>query len=681
MAIVVNDNFQNNSPKSLDNKYLSFGMNNYASVSAVNTAINPAYRHLGLTVKIGADEYWYRNGLADTDLILKSSGEVNTASNVGSGIGVYKDKVGVNFNFKSFLVTAPITINTTANEVLLDMTVASASSNGYLTSANWSDFNSKTPSNRTLTGVNSISGGGDLTANRTFQFVNDSASPGNSMLYGTNGSGVKGWYTQFGYSGAAPINVTGGVISVNTATTAQTGVLTAADWNTFNNKVPTTRTITGTLSVTGGGDLSANRTLSLVNDAATPGANYYYGTNGSGTKGYFLLPAGGTGEANVAANVGTGVGAYKDKTSVTLNFKSFIATSPLNVTANVNDLTFAMTQATSGSNGWLSSTDWNTFNNKVPTTRSVSTTGSLQGGGDLSANRTLSLVNDNAAPGNNYYYGTNSSGTKGFYVLSASGETNTGSNLGTGVAIFKQKTGVNFEFRTLTSTAPIVITYNGTDYANIAINQGGASGNGYITSTDWNTFNGKVSPTRAVNTTNSLTGGGNLSADRTLQLVNDVASPGSTYYYGTDSSGTKGYYPLPVLSAGSEFTIQGFQTFTYTETSAAGQLALVTMPPYTVWKIIATYLVYDVNSDQVSTYEVHCMTKSSFSGTTPSIYNITTNYSAVSGSPYGAATPNISSSIDTILLRVIPGQVNTTKAGQKIIKVIANIKQLNTANP
>ena len=132
-----------------------------------------------------------------------------------------------------------------------------------------------------------------------------------------------------------------------------------------------------------------------------------------------------------------------------------------------------MTQATSGSNGWLSSTDWNTFNNKVPTTRSVSTTGSLQGGGDLSANRTLSLVNDNAAPGNNYYYGTNSSGTKGFYVLSASGETNTGSNLGTGVAIFKQKTGVNFEFRTLTSTAPIVITYNGTDYANIAINQGG----------------------------------------------------------------------------------------------------------------------------------------------------------------------------------------------------------------
>jgi hypothetical protein len=54
---------------------------------------------------------------------------------------------------------------------------------------------------------------------------------------------------------------------------------------------------------------------------------------------------------------------------------------------------------------------------KVATTRSVSTSGSLTGGGDLSADRTISLVNDNATPGNSYYYGTNASGTKGFYTL------------------------------------------------------------------------------------------------------------------------------------------------------------------------------------------------------------------------------------------------------------------------
>ncbi len=52
----------------------------------------------------------------------------------------------------------------------------------------------------------------------------------------------------------------------------------------------------------------------------------------------------------------------------------------------------------------------------------------------------------------------------------------------------------------------------------------------------------KVAPTRAINTTASLTGGGDLSADRTLQLVNDSASPGNSKLYGTDSTGTKGWY-------------------------------------------------------------------------------------------------------------------------------------------
>lgn len=39
---------------------------------------------------------------------------------------------------------------------------------------------------------------------------------------------------------------------------------------------------------------------------------------------------------------------------------------------------------------------------------------------------------------------------------------------------------------------------------------------GFLTSADWTTFNGKVSTTRAINTTAPLSGGGDLSADRTL---------------------------------------------------------------------------------------------------------------------------------------------------------------------
>lgn len=53
----------------------------------------------------------------------------------------------------------------------------------------------------------------------------------------------------------------------------------------------------------------------------------------------------------------------------------------------------------------------------VPLSRIVGTSGSLTGGGNLSADRVFSLVNDSLSPGNSYYYGTNGAGTKGFYAL------------------------------------------------------------------------------------------------------------------------------------------------------------------------------------------------------------------------------------------------------------------------
>jgi hypothetical protein len=53
--------------------------------------------------------------------------------------------------------------------------------------------------------------------------------------------------------------------------------------------------------------------------------------------------------------------------------------------------TLSISLADTATDGYLSSTDWNTFNNKVSTTRTISTTAPLTGGGDLSANRTLSI--------------------------------------------------------------------------------------------------------------------------------------------------------------------------------------------------------------------------------------------------------------------------------------------------
>ena len=69
--------------------------------------------------------------------------------------------------------------------------------------------NTFVPLETTITGTKSVTGGGDLTANRTIELVNDQDTPGNDKLYGTNGSGVKGWYDQPSGGGDNVVKPTG----------------------------------------------------------------------------------------------------------------------------------------------------------------------------------------------------------------------------------------------------------------------------------------------------------------------------------------------------------------------------------------------------------------------------------------------------------------------------------------
>lgn len=66
---------------------------------------------------------------------------------------------------------------------------------------------------------------------------------------------------------------------------------------------------------------------------------------------------------------------------------------------------------------------------------------------------------------------------------------------------------------------------------------------------------GDVPSGRQILTQHSLTGGGDLTADRTLNLVNDSAAPGNEKYYGTDAGGVKGYHALPAAPAVTGTTV------------------------------------------------------------------------------------------------------------------------------
>lgn len=121
-------------------------------------------------------------------------------------------------------------ITSTGDVVFLPIgALASATQSGPLSSTDWSTFNSKVATSRTINTTAPITGGGTLAADRT--------------------------------------------IAIAAAASGVDGYLTAADWATFSGKVATSRTISTTSPLTGGGDLSSNRTIAIP--AAATGTSGY----------------------------------------------------------------------------------------------------------------------------------------------------------------------------------------------------------------------------------------------------------------------------------------------------------------------------------------------------------------------------------------------------------------------
>lgn len=75
MSILLNDNVNVAAPKPTDHRY-----GPYATVAAALAAIVPSSRYTGLTVGITTggitEDYWFRVGIADVDLVVKTTSGV-----------------------------------------------------------------------------------------------------------------------------------------------------------------------------------------------------------------------------------------------------------------------------------------------------------------------------------------------------------------------------------------------------------------------------------------------------------------------------------------------------------------------------------------------------------------------------------------------------------------------------
>ena len=71
MSIKLSDSIRVGQQKPLEDKYFN-ELVPYTSTSQVNTLLLKSVRHIGLTVNINGKEYWYKDGIEDSNLVLKS---------------------------------------------------------------------------------------------------------------------------------------------------------------------------------------------------------------------------------------------------------------------------------------------------------------------------------------------------------------------------------------------------------------------------------------------------------------------------------------------------------------------------------------------------------------------------------------------------------------------------------
>lgn len=198
-------------------------------------------------------------------------------------------------------VSSTVANPTISPVITLNLPTASATNRGALSAADWTTFNSK--------------GSGTVTS----------------------------------VTGTSPVVSSGGTtpaISMAAATTSTNGYLTSTDWNTFNNKGSGTVTsVSGTagrVTSTGG----TTPVIDLASGVATAG------TTGSSA----LVPVITVDTYGRVTSITTAANPQGTVTSVT-------GTAPV-VSSGGTTPAISMAAATSSTNGYLTSTDWTTFNSK-----------------------------------------------------------------------------------------------------------------------------------------------------------------------------------------------------------------------------------------------------------------------------------------------------------------------------
>ena len=248
-------------------------------------------------------------------ITLTTTGTSGVATLIGATLNIPDYSEQYSGTVTSVSTTAPITGGTITNTGTIGITQAGGSNDGYLSSADWTTFNSK----------------------------------------------------QSALTFTAPLVNTSGTISIPAATSLVDGYLSAANFATFNGKQDAlTLTTTGTsgAATLTGATLNIPQYTDQYTGTVTSVAALTLGTTGTDLS---STVANGTTTPVITLNVPTASAANRGALSstdwTTFNSKqsALTFTSPLVNTTN----TITINQSSSTTDGYLSSTDWTTFNGKA----------------------------------------------------------------------------------------------------------------------------------------------------------------------------------------------------------------------------------------------------------------------------------------------------------------------------
>lgn len=417
-----------------------------------------------------------------------TTGVVTLAGTLGAGYG----GTGLNTYVIGDLLYAS---GITAFSRLADIATGNALiSGGIATAPSWGKIGLTTHVSGTLPIVN---GGTNGTATAT----------AGAVAYGTG--------TAYAFTAAGTLGqvLTSAGAGTPTWAASSTGTVTSVSVVSANGLAGTVATATTTpaitLSTTITGLLKGNGTAI---SAATSGTDYAPATSGTS----ILYGNGAGGFSNVT--IGTGVafaGGTLSATGSGGTVTSVTGTAPV-VSSGGATPAISMAAATSSVNGYLTSTDWTTFNNKVT---SVSGTA-----GRITSTGGATPVIDLAS-------GIATAGTTGSASLIPVVTIDTYGRVTTITTAANPQGTVT----SVTGTAPVVSSGGATPAISMAAAT--TSVNGYLTSTDWNTFNGKGSGT--VTSVAALTLG-TTGTDLSSTVATGTTTPVITLQVPTASASNRG---------------------------------------------------------------------------------------------------------------------------------------------